>query len=284
MQRRGGGGGGAGGNGGNAQAARQFFLSLFGGAVGGGGQNRGRSYGDSRGGRRLGSGARPRDGEWMCQCGFGTNRAYREACHQCGRARDVAEVSGNAGTKGGKGLGKRWTTEGRGHGGVHTAAPSMGKGSGPVGAGGTRPLLGGRGRGPLWGTAGGGLGKGCTGGPGGGGKGPSTSGPAGKAEGWGKAGHSSNGKGAAKAYSGGKADGDGTTGADGRSQCGPVWKRPPTVLDDDGYELVQPRRIRAEKGGPKGDAGATTTKGGGDGGTYASVVRRRWADEDASDD
>ncbi len=100
-----------------------------------------------------------------------------------------------------------------------------------------------------------------------------------------KTGHISGGKGIAK----------GTMGAHGkvlpRNDCdrvGPTWTKPRVVLDDEGYELVQPRRIRVGAGDSKGDEGGPTTNGGGDGGAWttnaATTTRRRWSDEDDSDD
>ncbi len=286
MHRRGGGGGGAGSGGVDAHAARQLFMSLFGGALNGGGQNRGRGPNDSRGGRRLAAGARPRPGEWSCQCGFATNRSYREACLQCGRARDVAEVGGEAGATGVKGLGKRWTAEGKGQSNTRFFVSSMGKGGGPIGAGGSRPLLGGRDRSPPGNMAGKGGHKGHTGVPmwEGKGRGPPISGLGGKTDGWGKAGQSISGKGGIKDCTNGGGD---ATRADADGPTRTTWTRPSTVLDDDGYELVQPRKVRVEKGVPKGAEETATTKGGGGKGTYATyatVVRRRWSDEEDSGD
>ncbi len=282
MQRRGGGGGGgAGGGGFDANAARQLFMSLFGGALPGGGQHRGSGFSGSRGGRRMPAGARPREGEWACQCGFSTNRAYREACHQCGRSRDVAEVSGDAGTRGGKGFGKRGAADGKSQRDMRTLAPSAGMGKGPMGAGGSRPLLGGRDRGPLGGSAGGGSFKGNAWASGCAGKGPSVSGMGGKPEGKGKTGNGGGCNGAAK----GNAGGGGAAACAGEWGSGhAAWVRPATVRDEDGYELVQPRRIRADKGSPKGAEDYEAAKGNGGKGTYAEVVRRRWSDEGDSDD
>ncbi len=251
------------------QAARQLLLSLFGGAGGGGGQARGRDFGGGRANRRQYLGGRPRDGEWACQCGFATNRQYREACHQCGRARDVAEVGCATGTFGAKGLGGRALPEGKGH-----------KGKGPIGAGGNRPLLGGRGGDQLGGKRGrdGGKGVATATAPTSACKGIPPWGHGGKTDGGGKLHHGKSGKGATKA-------GLGTaSGNCGKGEVATGWTRPPTVCDEDGYQLVQPRRIRVGKGDPKGDVDATATVGGADQRTYAAVARRRWSDDADSDD
>ncbi len=57
--------------------------------------------------------------------------------------------------------------------------------------------------------------------------------------------------------------------------------RPPTMLDDDGYELVQPRKVR-DKGNQKGEC--PTVSRGVSGGGAEAATRRRWSDEDDSDD
>ncbi len=276
MHRRGGGGKGGfgvGGNGGasGAQAARQFFLSLFDGAV----ANRGRSPLARRpgGGGRQSAASRPREGEWQCICGFETNRPARESCHRCGRSRDTAEV----GCKGGA---RRWGGEGggqKGRPGGKLGGGSWGY-SGPVGAGGSRPLLGGRGQDE----------QACPRTKGGGKDPP-------RAQAW-------NGKGptAASTYAsagGGKgAKGDrgvgGPTvpGTGNSSQANAVasppnhgdsrttWGKPRAVVDEEGYQLVQPRRVRTECSNFDGSAPTYT------GSPPAAVpTRRRWSDE-VSDD
>ncbi len=258
------------------QAARQLLLSLFDGALAGGAQFGGRSFGGGRSGGRMGSASRQREGEWACQCGFDTNRPRRSACFQCGRSRDVAEVRGGSGAKG---LGKARVADGKGCKGGHHQEASGGWGKGPVGAGGSRPLLGGRGRGPLDGaagaineTAGAQL-------PAWGGKGPPTAMWPAKGGDWPRAGLAMGVKGGAKGSKGFEADAarDG-----GRA----TWTRPQVVVDEEGYELVQPRRIRAEQGaGQLGSEGAPAVKGGGnDAGWATTTTRRRWSDVDDSDD
>ncbi len=184
---------------------------------------------------------------------------------------------------GAKGLGRRPTTEYKGQ--RQVLPPQQLHGKGPIGAGGTRPLLGGRGGDPLGGKAGRTCGKGSAAVPITGGKGPTLDarGFPGKADDWGKAGHSGMGKGTTTAGLGGTGNDGGTKGMGDSNLWGTSWTRPPTVLDEDGYELVQPRRIRAGKGGPKGGDGATAATGGLDQRTYAAVARRRWSDDNDSD-
>ncbi len=273
MLRRGGGGGGFGG-GGNVQAARQLLLSLLDGTFVGGGQQSRRGQGGVGGNGRHGPGARQREGEWACQCGFGTNRAYREACHQCGRSRDVAEVKGNAGSKGN---GDRRMADGKGQKSRHSFTASGGgfAGKGPVGAGGTRPLLGGRGRSPLGGAVGGVQCKGAASAPIWDGKGPPLSSAASRTGGGTKADDGKGGKG----KTGGDVGGKGTpTAVDRHGGPRSPWTRPPTIVDDEGYELVQRRKVRSSNGGPKGEAHTPVHNGDdcwcdGDG-CAAKVVRR----------
>ncbi len=95
-----------------------------------------------------------------------------------------------------------------------------------------------------------------------------------KANGKGPGTHSGAGDGGAKG------DGKGTH---AHGQGGGRWARPAKVLDEDNYELVQPRRVRVTDAGGKG-------KGGDSGGrrdqTNACGVGagRRWSDEDSDDD
>ncbi len=178
---------------------------------------------------------------------------------------------------------------GGGKGQVGTKAHAFGEGRaarGPIGADGNRPLLGTHGRGPHVGTAGGGHVKGGLGVSACNGKGPR----------WGIAGGDAIGQQGSRDL-GGKRSADGTmggvgkaaaTGEDGKGRC--AWTRPQTILDGDGYELVQPRRVRADKGTPKGgeEGGkpqhTPTSKGGGDGATTAATARRLWSDDDSDDD
>ncbi len=285
MQRRGGGGGGGGAfNRADAQAARRLLLSIFDGAVEVRGRGPGRDgagKGNGKGGGRAAFAARVREGEWPCVCGFPSNRPYREACHACHRPRASAEVTG---APAGKGSGSRGATSGKGYKGERTSMFGEGArwGGGPVGADGARPLLGGRSHRPLGGTAGKGSDGGSAGAKGGEGKGLSWPTPSGKAAAtsMGKAsgGVCNLGKGRSGV---GVHDG----GGHGKGKGGNAWAKPSPVVDSEGYELVQPRRVRVAGNGDQG-GGA----GGGTGPTCAretttapTTARRLWSD-DASDD
>ncbi len=276
MQRWGGGGGLGGG--GDVRAARQLLLSLFDGAVAGGGAGTRRGNGANGGGGRQGAGSRPRAGEWPCQCGFGTNRPHRTACYACGRSRDVAEVGGKSTKQGGGG---RWTADKAGLKGGRPGTFNDGyqHGKGPVGAGGSRPLLGGGGRSLLGGPAGGGHCKGVTAVPNWSGKGPPSAAAGGKSGGRAKAEHDGGTKGTCRgnAGDGGKASPVG--GGDGK---GTGWARPSAVYDDEGFRLVQPRRVRA-KGVYQDDCTAANVETCGDE-TTTRTTRPRWSDDDGSDD
>ncbi len=64
-----------------------------------------------------------------------------------------------------------------------------------------------------------------------------------------------------------------------------TWRRPQRLLDDDGYELVQPRKVPTDKGkGKKGEETAPMAKGSRSSATDAAEARRRWSDVDDSDD
>ncbi len=278
MRRGGGGGGGGGGAGfsGDANTARQLLLSLFDGALAGRGQgNRGGRLG-GRGGGRQAAGTRQREGEWECHCGFATNRPHRVACFVCNRARDVAEV-------GGKGSVRHWPSGGTGQKGKPAGSASEGGrwAGGPVGAGGSRPLLGGRGReGQVErGPKGGGRDVART--PAWDGKGPAYSPMPGKAGGGTGTKGSLEGKGPAK---GGMAQG--VNAMSERGKGGKVaWERPRAVVDDEGYQLVQPRRIRAGGDGDGGGAHAPAQSGNDVVDQHAAVpTRRRWTDVDSDDD
>ncbi len=277
MQRRGGGGGVGGG--GDVRAARQLLLSIFDGAVAGGGAGGRRGKGASSGGGWLGASSRPREGEWSCQCGFGTNRPHRTACFACGRPRAGAEVGGAAARQGGGG---RWATEKGGPKGGRPCMHDHGhqQGKGPVGAGGSRPLLGWGGRGLQGGTAGGGHCKGFTAVPNWSDKGPPPAAAGGK--GGGRPGANSGGGGKSACKGGAGGDGGKATPIGDGGGSGSGWSRPPAVYDDDGFELVQPRRVRA--GGGHQDNGAVGGKGTSDSDTTTRATRPRWADVDGSDD
>ncbi len=279
MQRRNGGGGFIGG--GNVNAARQLLLSLLDGAVAGRGQGyRGGSGGVRAGGWQSNS-QRQRSGEWACACGFPTNRPHRQACYACGRARDDTEQSGAVGTKA---HGGRPQASGGGPKGGRPFNVGEGarKGWGPVGADGARPLLGGRGRDAFGGPAGSGTGKGHTGGPSWNGKGPSTMAVGGKAAGRTGEGPGFGAKGAAKGHAGGS---DGAARMHERDDGRGAWTRPSAVVDDEGFALVQPRRVRADKGGQKGNAGPPTRGASGETAAGERATRQLWADvnDDASD-
>ncbi len=283
---RGGGGGGGGAAGGNpnaAHAARQFFLSLFGDAAqaarphgragaGGGG-------GGGGGPRRGGGGTvRTREGEWGCACGY-ANRAFRESCHSCGRARPAAEG-------GGKGQGTKAAT--RANGDV-VGAGGKGKGpfgearrwgsGGPVGAGGSRPLLGRYG-----------------------GSGKAGPGPEPLADAKGKSAGVARGAPAGKASSElGKGPARGANGKGGE-QWGPrpgneeataagahaaaarpmgAWTRPPRTVDGDGFTLVQPRRTWSPSE-PSGQQHGGVKPA--EGSAPRAAVGPRWSDEDSDDE
>ncbi len=148
-QRRGGGGGG-GGDGGTDSILRQGLRELLNkvdraAATNGSGEVRGRGTnvddgrrgrgvpqrgssssgtGPANLGRATGANRPPQIGDWPCRsCGFLANFARRKDCFQCRRPRSPRAGNGGATSGGG--------------------APSLSRG--PVGAGGLRPLLGGRG-------------------------------------------------------------------------------------------------------------------------------------------
>ncbi len=283
MQRRGGGGAGNGAEGGgNMAAARQVLLSLVDEALAARGQFSRRGQGGGKGGGRQGFGARPRQGEWPCPCGFATNRPHREFCYACGRPRGTADASYAAQANG---AGNRTALGGKGQAASRVFASGGGDrmSRGPVGADGSRPLLGARGRSPLGGTAGEGHGKGVAFVPTWSGKGPRVGVAKGGAAGLGGTSCGLGAKGDAK---GGMGGGGKAAPADGSGEGRRTWAKPQSVLDDDGYELVQPRRVRVDKGTPKGgeEGGMPTPKGGGDDATAAVAARRRWSDEDSDDE
>ncbi len=278
---RGGGGAAAGGaNGDNLQAARQFFMSLF----GGGGQANGRTGpgggGGGSGARRTGGGLRVHEGEWACVCGY-PNRAFRRQCNACGCPRPGGDAQPAHGTKGGG------AKSGMQQGGTYFGTSGKGKprggtedrrwgGDGPVGADGARPMLGRYGGGSNTlpssslgpsGKAGQRKGAPAVGTDSGGGKGP---------------GHRAAGDGGARRA---PADGGGKPApSDARDLAGGnlgSWAKPPRVVDEEGYTLVQPRRAWQASG--KGDEQGAATERAGDP-ARAAVVRSRWGDEDSDDD
>ncbi len=182
-----------------------------------------------------------------------------------------------------KGQGKQRAPDGKGRRDGYPYDASGGKGKGPVGAGGSRPLLGWQGRSSLGGAAGGDQGKGPAREAPWSGKGPPA--PLGPKEdgNWPRTNPAGGGKGEARGSKG--AEGKTMRGAEG-GQGRPTWTKPQAVLDDEGYELVQPRRVRNAGGGPQRDTSAPAVGGGGDHGTWtaaATTTRRRWSDEDDSD-
>ncbi len=278
---KGGGGGRAdsdGGFGGVAAACRQLLSAIGGSAP---------TYMQRGSGQPRGS-SRAREGEWACSCGFATNRPHRMACHSCGAERSRAEIGGGSG--GGKGKGKGggiMVQRGDTSGGLRGPR----KGGGPVGANGTRPMLGqyakvqrpdhsggkeGQGKGGSASTWTGELGKGTTYMHANVGHGALGGKPCGGADA---------GKGKCEAPQGNN-KGAGGMDAGGKGGDGPrtLWVRPPRIVADDGYELVQPQRVRVrieEQGGQgKGDGRAVGMPG-----TEERVERKRWAEtEDDSDD
>ncbi len=273
MQRRSGGGGFGGG--GNAQAAKHFLLSLFGDALGGRGPGGRGGAAGGRGGGRQPFGPWQREGEWECQCGFATNRPYRESCFSCNRSRDVAEV-------GGGGSARRWKGDG-GKGQSGKLAASVGGGSrwahGPVGAGGSRPLLGQRGQLQIERSAKGG--KGDTRAAPWNGKGPAYSAAGGEVGGAGQKGDPG-GKGSTKGKS---SQGHTAAKGTGCTDDKVTWERPSAVFDGDGFKLVQPRKVRVTAAG-KGQGADATTRSVGEGSKGGANIasRRLWSDEDSVDD
>ncbi len=75
-----------------------------------------------------------------------------------------------------------------------------------------------------------------------------------------------------------------SAGEGGRAKA--AWGRPKMVLDSDGYELVQPRRVRISGGADGGDAQATQVQSGGGSGEKPATTptRCRWSDADSDDD
>ncbi len=232
---------GSGAAGGGLQAARQFFLSLFDGANADWGRVEGRGKGGGKGIRRGGNASRPREGEWQCSCGFATNRPHRTACFCCGRDRAVAELQGACGGKGGgAGAASRQTKEQPREGGRGPFGEDHRGGGGPVGANGSRPLLGSRGgiaRGGQEDTAKG-TGKGHKG---------STPTEGGKAPG-GVSNQKAGCSGGGKAAGWGEAAPQGGTGAGkGPTMGGRAWGKPTPRIDEEGFETVQPRRVRLQR-------------------------------------
>ncbi len=69
-------------------------------------------------------------------------------------------------------------------------------------------------------------------------------------------------------------------------KCGSKWVRPKPVEDEEGYQLVQPARVRCKGGIPEGGnvSMGTTVTGDGEGAAGAPPPRPRWADDDSDDD
>ncbi len=261
------------------QAARQLLLSLFDGALAGQGHGPRAAKTGGRSGGRQGLGSRQREGEWRCHCGFDTNRPSRDACFRCGRARNVAEV----GSKGGA---QRWGGEGPGQKGK--PAGSHGGGgwgySGPVGAGGSRPLLGGRGLATQGSSGPKGAERDLLQAPAWSGKGPDNAAVLGKtADGKGAKGdHGARGTGTTTTHD--LPQGPATEGRHGQSIGKATWGKPRAVVDEEGYELVQPRRVRVEGGANAHDVQAPGQATSNLGGAPSAVpTRRRWSDDDSDD-
>ncbi len=229
----------------------------------------------------MGSASRQREGEWSCSCGFPSNRPYRAFCHACQRPRASAEVINASGGKGG---GSRGAVSGKGHKGGRAGMVGEGNrwGGGPLGADGTRPLLGGRCHQMLEGPAGKGRSKGSAGGTGGDGKGLLSATPTGKAAGDRVARANGSAWDFGKGRSGVGVD---EGGKDGRGKGGNAWARPSPVVDSEGYELVQPRRVRVVGCGSHGGGaeGGTVPTGRSNDATTPAAARRLWSDEDSDD-
>ncbi len=221
---------------------------------------------------------RTREGEWACACGY-ANRAFREHCHSCGSGRPAANAGGKGpGAKGavrvggdvvgadGKG---RWPT---------SEARRWGSG-GPVGAGGSRPLLGKYGGGgkaePGPAHPVGAMGKSA---------GHSKGAPAGEASGeLGKGpGRGETGKGGGPW--GPRPGGDEATAAGAQAATlRPLgaWTKPPRLVDGEGFTLVQPRRTWLPSG-PSGQQHLDARQAHGPG--PQPVVGPRWSDEESDDE
>ncbi len=124
------------GSAGQHAAAKQLLLSLLDGAFGA--KQRGKG-----GGRGPGPAGQQRAGEWACPCGFRTNRPSRSCCFVCQRPRDAGGAQGKGvGPKGGGGKGGDWRAAAPAR-----CTPASRDGGtrydGPIGANGSRPLLGG---------------------------------------------------------------------------------------------------------------------------------------------
>ncbi len=208
------------------QTAQQMLWSLVAGAVGGQ-QQRGRA-----GPRSPPAAALPRPGEWACPCGFSTNRPHRVACFSCGRDRGGAASPRRAG--GGKGGARKGGTDAWGKGplAVRTDGRGGGGGGGPVGADGRRPLLGAHGAARSYSQVVSGAPLGNSGG----------------AASWGAKGKGGE-QGPTHSRSAAAAGGKGPEG--GGLAKGGDWLRgtPQAVMEEDGFQMVQPRRTRARGGG-----------------------------------
>ncbi len=277
---RGGGGAAAGADGGNLQAARQLFLSLFGNGAQANGRMGPSGGGGGGGARRGGSGVRVHEGEWGCRCGY-PNRAFRQQCNACGRARPAGDSQPAHGGKGGGaksgmqlgGVSSGISGKGKSHGGSEDRRWG---GGGPVGADGARPMLGryGGGSSSLPASSVGAAGKAdqrkggaASGADGVGGKGP---------------GHRAAEDGGGRrtlVASGGKPGP-----SDMREPAGRhigAWAKPLRVVDEEGYTLVQPRRAWQRSGTAEGrDVTAEQACEP----ARAAVTRPRWSDEDSDDD
>ncbi len=279
---RNGGGAGAAANGANFQAARQFFLSLFGSDAQGVGRTGPGGSGGKGGTRRGGSGARTREGEWACRCGY-PNRAFRQQCNACGRARPAGDAQSERGGKGGgakSGMQMGGAPVGiSGKGKPHAVSEDRRWGSGdPVGADGARPMLGRFGGKASAMSA---VPKGATGKAG-----QRNGGPMDQAGGGGGKGTTSrakeDGEGRrAPADSGGKPCAPEPRAPEGKHLG--AWARPLRVVDDEGYTLVQPRRTW-QHGGAAGGSDAAAEQHAPRQPTGGPAARPRWGDEESDDD
>ncbi len=59
-----------------------------------------------------------------------------------------------------------------------------------------------------------------------------------------------------------------------------AWVRPPRVFTEDGYEVVQPQRVRVQVG----EQGKGPERGTGEPNTGGHTERKRWSEDDSDDD
>ncbi len=201
----------------------------------------------------------------------------------CGRDRSDGELRRSAGAKGGGGAIGKGQARGRlQSGGDERRGEGWRGGAGPLGADGARPQLAWGDRGPRGGQDAGMRGKG-KGGKEGKGAAPWA---AGKAAGIG-AGQGLGGTDGARAAGGDTAEGrDGLGKGKGKPNGARGWARPAPSVDDEGFELVQPRRVRVQ-GDDDMSVDHSTSQTQQVQPLQAPTVqcsRQRWSDADSDDD